>query len=228
MTKVKAAEVVRRRGSRKPRALSGRATRVDGDIGLVQDVLLEEGPGGAVELDDDSRRGSNVRRSSARATMPAASESSAKAPSKHRHRRVSSSREEEERRRHRRAKREARESPAIYVYGAPKAEKRPSRTRISEVRVLGCSGDDEDYEEEDGKLSAVDEERVGPRRENRDRKEKDEKHSSGHRRRRRLTEEERAARHQSRELRESTASLSRSKSSSQRKESIQPFEFLRR
>ncbi|KFY83169.1 hypothetical protein V500_10147, partial [Pseudogymnoascus sp. VKM F-4518 (FW-2643)] len=125
--------------------------------------------------------------------------------------------EEEERRRRRRARREERERGDVYVY-APPREKR-SQTR-PEVRVDGCSGSSGGGREEE--LSAVEEERDGPRRESRDGRDREERRSSGHRRRRRLTEDEKTARHHS------TASLSRSKTSSHRKESSQPFNFLRR
>ncbi|KFY08969.1 hypothetical protein V492_05742 [Pseudogymnoascus sp. VKM F-4246] len=82
------------------------------------------------------------------------------------------------------------------------------------MRVIACSGSEE--------LSAVEEERDGPRRENRDGRDREERRSSGHRRRRRPMEDEGTARHRS------SASLSRSKTSSLRKESIQPLNFLRR
>ncbi|OAF60435.1 hypothetical protein VC83_03386 [Pseudogymnoascus destructans] len=109
----------------------------------------------------------------------------------------------DEERRRRREERE-REGRNIYVY-APAREKRSPRRQ--DVRVEACSGEEE--------LSAVEEERS-------DGREREERRSSGHRRRRRLVEEEGGARHRS------SASLSRSKTSSQRKESSQPFSFLRR
>ncbi|KFY82353.1 hypothetical protein V498_08618, partial [Pseudogymnoascus sp. VKM F-4517 (FW-2822)] len=122
-------------------------------------------------------------------------------------------REEEDRRR-RRARREERERERgdVYVYAPPSEKRSPRRP---EVRVVGCSGSEE--------LSAVEEEeRDGTRRENRDGRDREERRSSGHRRRRRPMEDERTARHHS------TASLSRSKTSSHRKESIQPLNFIRR
>ncbi|OBT45064.1 hypothetical protein VE00_05129 [Pseudogymnoascus sp. WSF 3629] len=113
---------------------------------------------------------------------------------------------EEEERRRRRERRE--EKGDIYVY-APQQRKRSPRG-------TGCSGEEE--------LSAVEEERDGERRERRDSdgRDREERRSSGQRRRRRLVEEEGTTR------RMSSASLSRSKTSSQRKESSQPFKFLRR
>ncbi|OBT64231.1 hypothetical protein VE03_06865 [Pseudogymnoascus sp. 23342-1-I1] len=119
--------------------------------------------------------------------------------------------EEEEERRRRRARREERERGDVYVY-APTREKRSPRR--SEVRAVGYSESEE--------LSAVEEERDGPRMENSDGRDREERRSSGHRRRRRPMEDERTGRHHS------TASLSRSKTSSHRKESIQPLNFLRR
>ncbi|OBT86270.1 hypothetical protein VE02_05569 [Pseudogymnoascus sp. 03VT05] len=106
---------------------------------------------------------------------------------------------EEEERRRRRQRRE--EERGIYVYDAPQRKRE------------GCSGSEE--------LSAVEEERDGERRENQDGSEGRERRSSGNRRRRRVEEEGTTRRM-------SSASLSRSKTSSQRKESIQPFNFLRR
>ena len=102
--------------------------------------------------------------------------------------------------------REEREREGVYVY-APPREKRSQR-------VVGSSESEE--------LSAVEEERDGPRRENRDSRDREERRSSGHRRRRRPMEDEGTTRHRS------SASLSRSKTSSLRKESIQPLNFLRR
>ncbi|KFY20200.1 hypothetical protein V493_07723, partial [Pseudogymnoascus sp. VKM F-4281 (FW-2241)] len=118
-------------------------------------------------------------------------------------------------RREERERERERERGDEYVYAPPREKRSPRRP---EVRVVGCS-------ESDG-LSAVEEERDGPRRENRDERDREERRSSGrssgHRRRRRLAEEERAPRHQS------TASLNRSKTSSHRKESSQPLNFIRR
>ncbi|OBT95237.1 hypothetical protein VE01_07600 [Pseudogymnoascus verrucosus] len=116
---------------------------------------------------------------------------------------------EEEERRRRREGRE-REGRNIYVY-APQAREKHRSPRREEVRGEPCSGEEE--------LSAVEEERDGERR---DGSEGRERRSSGHRRRRRPVEEDGTARHRS------SASLSRSKTSSHRKDSSQPLNFLRR
>ncbi|KFZ15389.1 hypothetical protein V501_02732, partial [Pseudogymnoascus sp. VKM F-4519 (FW-2642)] len=116
---------------------------------------------------------------------------------------------EEEERRMRREGRE-REERNIYVY-APQAREKHRSPRREEVRGEPCSEEEE--------LSAVEEERDGERREG---SEGRERRSSGHPRRRRLVEEDGTARHRS------SASLSRSKTSSQRKDSSQPLNFLRR
>lgn len=226
----------RRRRRARRRARSGHVEAFDklrDDIELVQQPTVEDLPGIRTDLyTSGSVPQRRVAHSTKMQTAPVSRSASSTSASQHRNRRPLSHRSDSEERHHRRrrpSRNDGYEAP-VYVYGAPRHEKRP-RTRISKVRVLGKGDGSHTSSEKEGSMPVISEENdERPRHENiNERETKAEKPvSSSHRRRRRRAEEERVARRQAREVKESATSVSRNKTSSPRKESLQPLDFIRR
>jgi len=222
----------RERGRR--RVLNGRAGGLDksrGDIEVVQLPTPEEGSGGRDDLEEAGAMAKRRVVREKRMPTPSVARSGSPTSTRDSHHRHRSSRRrlatEERHHRRRRSSKDDDYEPPVHVYGPPRSGKRPSRIRYSEVRVLGRSGSHSSSGEEEPMSVVSEEEAASPRQEDADETQTKAQEPREHRRRRRLTEEESAARRAAREARESTMSIHRSKTSSPRKELLQPLDFLR-